>query len=79
MLPLIVKRGFQRIEKLGGENEVPEARAESLAAATLEKHDAIIRRNLGTNEKGDGSGGNIRTFYLAEAPRLGHITKRPCT
>jgi hypothetical protein len=29
----IVKRGFQRIEKLWEENEIPEARAESLVAA----------------------------------------------
>ena len=33
----------------------PEARAESLAAATLDKHDAIIRRNLGMNETPGGS------------------------
>jgi DNA-binding transcriptional regulator YhcF (GntR family) len=42
----IAKRGLQRIEKLWDENAVPEARAESLAAATLDKHDQIIRRNL---------------------------------
>jgi AcrR family transcriptional regulator len=46
----IAKRGFQRIEKLWDENAVPEAKAESLVAATLDKHDAIIRRNLGMNE-----------------------------
>jgi hypothetical protein len=33
-----------------------EVRDESLAAATWEKHDAIIRRNLGMNETGEGSG-----------------------
>ena len=46
----IAKRGFQRIEKLWDENALPEARAESLAAATLDKHDQIIRRNLGLND-----------------------------
>lgn len=51
----IAKRGFRRIEKLWDENAVPEARAESLAAATLDKHDAIIRRNLGMNETSAGS------------------------
>ena len=51
----IAKRGFRRIEKLWDENAVPEARAESLAAATLDKHDAIIRRNLGMNEASAGS------------------------
>jgi len=52
----IAKRGFRRIEKLWDENAVSEARAESLAAATLDKHDAIIRRNLGMNETQGGSG-----------------------
>jgi len=52
----IVKRGFQRIEKLWEENEIPEARAESLVASALDKHDAIIRRNLGMNETQVGSG-----------------------
>jgi len=51
----MAKRGFRRIEKLWDENAVPEARAESLAAATLDKHDAIIRRNLGINETPAGS------------------------
>ena len=53
---MMAKRGFQRIEKLWDENAVPEAKAESLTAATLDKHDAIIRRNLGMNETQGGSG-----------------------
>jgi hypothetical protein len=52
----MAKRGFRRIEKLWDENEIPEVRTESLAAATLDKHDAIIRRNLGMNETQGGSG-----------------------
>jgi hypothetical protein len=51
----IAKRGLQRLEKFWDENP-PEARAESLAAAALDKHDAIIRRNLGMNETQVGSG-----------------------
>jgi len=51
----IAKRGFRRIEKLWDETEVADSRAESLAAATLDKHDAIIRRNLGMNETSAGS------------------------
>ena len=51
----IAKRGFRRIEKLWDEKAVPEAREESLAAATLDKHDAIIRRNLGMTETSAGS------------------------
>ena len=51
----IAKRGFRRIEKLLDETEVADSKAESLAAATLDKHDVIIRRNLGMNETSAGS------------------------
>ena len=51
----IAKRGFRRIEKLWDETEVADSKEESLAAATLDKHDAIIRRNLGMNETSVGS------------------------
>ena len=51
----LAKRGFERIEKLWDETEVADSKAESLAAATLDKHDAIIRRNLGMNETSAGS------------------------
>jgi len=50
------KRGFERIEKVWDENEPCSPKEESLAAATLDKHDAIIRRNLGMNETQGGSG-----------------------
>ena len=49
-------RGFERIERLWDEQEAADCKAESLAAATLDKHDAIIRRNLGMNETQGGSG-----------------------
>ena len=48
------RRDTKRIEKLWDENALPEVRDESLAAATLEKHDLIIRRNLGMNETASG-------------------------
>jgi hypothetical protein len=51
----MAKRGFERIEKVWDENEPCSPKAESLAAATLDKHDAIIRRNLGMNETPAGS------------------------
>ena len=51
----IAKRGFRRIERLWDETEVADSKAESLAAATLDKHDAIIRRNLGMKEASAGS------------------------
>jgi hypothetical protein len=48
-------RGFERIERLWDEQEAADCKAESLAAATLDKHDAIIRRNLAMNEASAGS------------------------
>jgi len=51
----IAKRGFERIEKVWDENEPCSPKEESLAAATLDKHDAIIRRNLGMSEASAGS------------------------
>jgi hypothetical protein len=50
------KRGYERIDRMWDENASLEVKDESLAATTLEKHDAIIRRNLGMNETGDVSG-----------------------
>jgi hypothetical protein len=51
----IAKRGFERIEKVWDENQASSPKEESLAAATLDKHDAIIRRNLGMSETSAGS------------------------
>jgi len=50
----MAKRGFERIERLWDEQEAADCKAESLTAATLDKHDAIIRRNLGMNETSAG-------------------------
>jgi len=50
------KRGYERIERMWDENAFVEVRDESLAAATRDKHDTIIRPNLGINETRDGSG-----------------------
>jgi len=47
----MAKRGFERIERLWDEREAANCKAESLTAATLDKHDAIIRRNLGMNDE----------------------------
>src|SRR6476646_1466969 len=51
----MAKRGFERIERLWDEREAADCKAESLTAATLDKHDAIIRRNLGMTETSAGS------------------------
>jgi DNA-binding transcriptional regulator YhcF (GntR family) len=45
------KRGFERIEKFWDEEEPVDPRQESFAAATLDRHDGIVRRNLGMNDK----------------------------
>ncbi len=47
----MAKRGFERIERLWDEQEAADCKTESLTAATLDKHDAIIRRNLGMNNE----------------------------
>ena len=44
------KRGFERIEKLWEKAEPKDAKNESFAAATLERHDGIVQRNLGMGE-----------------------------
>lgn len=46
----MAKRGLERIEKLWDEREAVDSKAENLTAATLDRHDTIIRRNLGMNE-----------------------------
>ena len=51
------KRGLERIGKLWDGEEPVDPKRESLAASSLEKHDEIIRRNLGMNdEEHRGSG-----------------------
>ena len=45
------KRGFERIERLWDEKEPVDPRQESFAAATLDRHDGIVRRNLGMNNE----------------------------
>jgi hypothetical protein len=44
------KRGVERMEKLWDGNEPDDARFESFAAAALDRHDNIVRRNLGMND-----------------------------
>src|SRR5260370_5688404 len=51
------KRGFERIEKLWDVSEAADPKQESFAAATLDRHDEIVRRNLGMNDdQSQGSG-----------------------
>jgi DNA-binding transcriptional regulator YhcF (GntR family) len=45
------KRGFERIERLWDEKEPVDPKQESFAAATLDRHDDIVRRNLGMNDE----------------------------
>ena len=41
------KRGFERIGKLWDGEKPVDPKSENLAASSLDKHDEIIRRNLG--------------------------------
>jgi hypothetical protein len=47
---LLHRRGVERIEKLWDGNEPDNPKFESFAAAALDRHDNIIRRNLGMND-----------------------------
>jgi DNA-binding transcriptional regulator YhcF (GntR family) len=44
------KRGFERIGILWDEKEAVDLKQESFAAATLDRHDGIVRRNLGMSD-----------------------------
>jgi hypothetical protein len=44
------RRGVERIEKLWDDNEPDNPKFESFAAAALDRHDNIVRRNLGMND-----------------------------
>ena len=59
------KRGFERIGKLWDAEEPVDPKRENLAASSLDRHDGIIRRNLGMNDdQGQGSGvlGGLRGY-----------------
>ena len=43
------KRGYERIEKLWDEREA-DPKQEQCASAALDKHDTIVRRNLGMSD-----------------------------
>lgn len=49
------RAGLARLERLYSENEPTAAKDEQFAAAAMEKHDSIIRRNLGMGDNGTGS------------------------
>jgi hypothetical protein len=44
------KRGFERIERLWDEKEAVDLRQEQFASSALDKHDTIVRRNLGMSD-----------------------------
>jgi DNA-binding transcriptional regulator YhcF (GntR family) len=44
------KRGFERIERLWDETEAVDPKQEQFAASTLDRHDTIVRRNLGMSD-----------------------------
>jgi hypothetical protein len=44
------KRGFERIGRLWDENDAVDPKHEQAASSALDKHDAIVRRNLGLSD-----------------------------
>ena len=44
------KRGFERIERLWDEREAVDPKQEQFASSALDKHDTIVRRNLGMQD-----------------------------
>ena len=44
------RHGVERIETLWDDNEPSNPKFESFAAAALDRHDNIVRRNLGMND-----------------------------
>jgi hypothetical protein len=44
------KRGYERIERLWDEREAVDPKQEQFASAALDKHDLIVRRNLGMSD-----------------------------
>ena len=59
------KRGFERIGKLWDAEELFDPKRENLAASSMDKHDEIMRRNLGTNDdeqRGSGAGLPLSIF-----------------
>jgi hypothetical protein len=71
------KRGYDRIERMWDESASLEVKNESLAAATLEKHDTIVRRNLGMSDNQPASSslnlnvlaGRVRRVVIAADTR----------
>jgi len=44
------KRGYERIENLWDQREAVDPKQEQFASAALDKHDTIVRRNLGMSD-----------------------------
>src|SRR5262249_33714294 len=62
------KRGFERIGKLWDGEEPVDPKAESLAASSLDKHDEIIRRNLGMNDEEQRGSGVVSPLSVYSKP-----------
>ena len=45
------RRGYERIERLWDEREAVDPKQEQFASSALDKHDTIVRRNLGMSDK----------------------------
>ena len=63
------KRGFKRIEMLSDEREAVDPRQERLASSALDKHDTIVRRNLGSSDN-EGGRGSLNLNPLGRPPAM---------
>jgi hypothetical protein len=44
------KRGYERIEQLWDQGEAVDSKQEQAASSALDKHDTVVRRNLGMSD-----------------------------
>jgi len=52
---------LERIEKLWDAEEAVDPKRENLAASSLDKHDEIIRRNLGIDDEEERASGGLHS------------------
>src|SRR5205814_6518418 len=64
-----------RIERLWDEKEPVDPKEESFAAATFDRHDGIVRRNLGMNDKVGGGSPSLNVAVLVGGRAVVQVTE----
>jgi hypothetical protein len=70
------KRGFERLERLWDEKEALDPRQEQLASSALDKHDTIVRRNLGLSDN-EGRSGSLNLNLLGRPRAIIVVEQQP--